>query len=106
MHCSFGSLDGGPMLEDINHTIISLIPKTKTPESMKEMHSISLCKVTYKLISKVMANRLKKVLPKIIDIKQSAFVPSRLIFDNFPKGFEAFQKNIERQEEGLDGGQD
>jgi len=78
------------MPSQLNHTVISLIPKVKQPESMKDLRPMSLCNVTYMLISKVVANRLKSILPRIIDVRKSAFVPGRLITDNFLVVYECF----------------
>ena len=56
-------LNNGNMLPNINHTNIVVIPKVQNPESMSELRPISLCNVIYKIISKILANRLKQVLP-------------------------------------------
>ena len=72
-----------------------MIPKTKNFEYVTEFRPISLCNVLYKIFSKVLANKLKRVLPNIILEHQSAFIKGRLIIDNILVAFETlhYMKN-------------
>ena len=55
---------------------------------MTEFKPINLSNVTYKIIAKVLSNKLKAVLPQIITENQSAFLFERLIIDNILVAFE------------------
>jgi hypothetical protein len=59
-------LNSGYLLQKINFTHIVLIPKVPNPRKMTDFRPISLCNVVYKIISKVLANRLKGHLDMII----------------------------------------
>ena len=83
-------LNSGSLPSPLNHTFVTLISKTKNPERVTEFRPISLCNVLYKIFSKVLANRLKKVLPHIISEHQSAFIKGRLITDNILVAYETF----------------
>ncbi|GAU37962.1 hypothetical protein TSUD_269770 [Trifolium subterraneum] len=75
-------LEKGYFPTSLNETNICLIPKCDNPTSMKDLRPISLCNVLYKMISKVLANRLKCCLDKCVSQEQSAFVEGRSILDN------------------------
>jgi hypothetical protein len=75
-------LNGARMEENTNAMFIALIHKKTAPRCVTDFRPISLCNVSYKIIAKVLANRLKSILPHIISANQSAFISGRLISDN------------------------
>ena len=72
-------LNSGHMLHKMNYTYIVLIPKKDDPKNVFDYQPISLDNVVCRIVSKVLANRLKLILPNVISNAQSAFVPNRLI---------------------------
>nr|KYP67620.1 LINE-1 reverse transcriptase isogeny [Cajanus cajan] len=63
-------------------TLIVLIPKVDAPLSYKDFRPISLCNVVYKLITKVLVNRLRVFIGNIMSPLQSSFIPGRSTVDN------------------------
>ena len=76
------------MPEGWNDTLVVLIQKNSKPEKLKDLRPISLCNVVYKVVSKVLTNSLKVILPDIISHNQSAFAPGRIISDNILIAYE------------------
>ena len=75
-------MNTGFILESINTTFISPIPKIQNPKKVSNFRPIILCNVFYKLIAKVLVNRLELVLPYVVADSQSAFLLGCLITDN------------------------
>ena len=82
-----------------NETHVVLLPKCKEPKKINDYRPINLCNVVYKIASKAITNKLKKILPSIISDTQSAFMHGRLITDNVLVAFETMH-HITQKENG------
>ncbi|XP_065622049.1 uncharacterized protein LOC111985840 [Quercus suber] len=65
------------VLEEVNRTLIILIPKILRPETLSNYHPIILCNTIYKIVSKILVARLRPLLGNLISLLQIAFVPGR-----------------------------
>ena len=74
--------DSGKLIGQLNATLITLVPEIKTPLKVSDFRPIACCNVIYKCINKILTNRIMKVLSKLVDQNQSAFIPGRAITDN------------------------
>ena len=73
-HCQFE--------RSLNATFVALIPKKPRADDIKDFRPISLVGGMYKIIAKMLANRLSVVLSKVISPSHNAFVKSRQILDS------------------------
>jgi len=71
----------GRLSKGINSTFISLIPKIDNPQRLNDFRPIALVGCLYKILAKVLANRLRQVMGTVISETQSAFVKDRQILD-------------------------
>ena len=90
---------------NINQTFLCLIPKIKDPKLPSDYRLIALCNVLLKIVTKTIANRIKKIIPTIISSHQSAFIPERLISETTILAYEAFHflKTHETKKKGVVG---
>lgn len=59
-------LNRGSSVKEVNHTLLTLFPKVDKPMKVTECQLISFCTVIYKMIFKMIVNRLKPIMPLII----------------------------------------
>ncbi|GJZ27198.1 nucleolar protein 56-like protein, partial [Tanacetum coccineum] len=72
----------GKLLGEMKATIISFIPKISTPNKVSDYRPIACCNMINKCISKILTERLKPGLHKLVNLNQSAFIQGRAIQDN------------------------
>lgn len=72
----------GKMFKPINCIAVTLLPKTASPTTVKDFRPIACCTVLYKVICKVLARRIQKVIASIVCKAQAGFIPARKISDN------------------------
>jgi len=71
----------GKLSKGINNIFIVLIPKIECPQRLNDLRPISMVRSLYKVISKVLSNRLRRVMSSVISETQSAFIHGRQILD-------------------------
>eukprot|EP00253_Pinus_taeda_P023364 PITA_23364 len=95
------SRNSGTILKSLNSTFLALIPKDEEAKTPDKFRPIALCNVIYKIISKVIASRLKTILPGIISEEQSGYVEGRAILDNILLAQEMIHSLHSRKEAGM-----
>ena len=68
--------------KSLNATFLALIPKKNDASNIRDFRPISLVGSLYKILSKVLANRLKQVIDQLISESQNGFVGGRQILDS------------------------
>jgi hypothetical protein len=76
------SHSSGKVLLALKSTFLTLIPKEQRFINPRNFRPIALCNMIYKIISKVIALRLKPIIPFIISKEQSGYVEGRKIMDS------------------------
>jgi Reverse transcriptase (RNA-dependent DNA polymerase) len=66
----------------LNHAMVCLLPKETDASIIQKFRPISLMDCSYKIISKVLTNRLSGIMNNIVDEAQVAFIQGRFILDN------------------------
>jgi exonuclease III len=84
-----------------NSAFLALIPKEKGASNFNRFRPISLCNTSYKILTKIIANRLKTILPHIIPENQGGFIKGRHITDNILLVQEALHSSILRKDKGM-----
>lgn len=72
----------GSFEKSLNHSLIALTPKEANPNGTSQFRPIALSKVSVKILSKVLANRLKGNMSKLVGVNQRSFIPGRQAVDN------------------------
>jgi hypothetical protein len=91
----------GKFESSLNATFLALIPKKNDAMNIKDFRPISLIGSVYKLLSKVLANRLREVLDSLISESQNAFVGGRQMLDSVLIANECLDSRLKRNQPGV-----
>ena len=85
----------------LNSTFLVLIPRNENTVDLKDFRPISLVGSLYKILAKVLANRLKRVVGQVVSVTENAFVEGRQILDAALIANETIDTLLRRKESGL-----
>lgn len=91
----------GHFVKSLNSTFIALIPKRKGAVEVKDFRPISLLGSVYKIISKLLTERFKTVISKLVSPNQNAFIKGRQISDASMVANENLDNLMRRKKKGL-----
>ena len=89
------------MLRSMNSTFLVLIPKQEGANWLTQFRPIALCNVVYKIITKLIAERLKPLLSSLISPEQGDFVEGRQILDGVVIAMEAIHSMANSKERAM-----
>ena len=88
-------------LRRLNYGVVTLIPKTKDAATIKQYRPICLYYVCYKIVTKVLTNRLERVADKVVSKSQTAFMKNANILDGVVTIHEVFHELRRTKQEGV-----
>ena len=91
----------GVVNSTMNHTILCLIPKKVESKYVKDFKPINLVSSVYKILTKVLTNRLRKVIGDTISLSQGAFIKDRQILDVVLVANEVVEEYRAKKKQGL-----
>jgi hypothetical protein len=94
------STEEGHLPGSLQLALITLIHKKQARNLWKNYRPISLLNISYKILSKALANRLKKVLTQVVNPDQTGCVPGRFIGENIMLYLETYERLVASGESG------
>ncbi|XP_071694427.1 uncharacterized protein [Rutidosis leptorrhynchoides] len=91
----------GEFLKGCNASFVTLVPKESDSISLSDFRPISLIGSFYKIVTKLLSNRLRKVIPQLIGSEQSAFLKERYILDGILVANESIEYMKKVKEKGI-----